>query len=490
MVHFSGIEEDFETWRNMGVEGWSYNNIQTTMSKLLISERGEKYFTKTNNSCSNNYKSVFSLAVDNICQRKLHEKAHKIYHPKLHITTLSPEMSTLAAAFTEGGEVMKRLGYDKVSFSSAYSTIKEGHRWSTFDGFLKPYLAQSNINMLLKSVVSKVLFSEKRRAIGVEIIKPTNQTVHVYSKNEIILCSGSINSPQILLLSGIGPHYQLQKFGIPLIKDLPVGLGLHDHLNIPLYVSIKNPISITMDKILSFSQLLHYVMFRKGHLASSGIVGVGSVSSNIGIVLFGLGSVNEDLLRRVANYKLDTFRSLFPFSKNSSQEGFVLLVSCLQPVSRGFVALQSSDPMQPPLIDPQYLSQKQDVVCMSDGVKFAARMMKTQPFQDLGARLHLPHLNECKHSTPHFEDDAYLECLVRTAAITGYHPAGTCKMGRTSDPTTVVDSFLRVHGTSGLRVVDASVMPTPISGHPNSIITTLAERAASFILNSTESDQL
>ncbi|GLH15729.1 Ecdysone oxidase [Gryllus bimaculatus] len=220
MVHFSGIEEDFETWRNMGVEGWSYNNIQTTMSKLLISERGEKYFTKTNNSCSNNYKSVFSLAVDNICQRKLHEKAHKIYHPKLHITTLSPEMSTLAAAFTEGGEVMKRLGYDKVSFSSAYSTIKEGHRWSTFDGFLKPYLAQ-----------------KKRRAIGVEIIKPTNQTVHVYSKNEIILCSGSINSPQILLLSGIGPHYQLQKFGIPLIKDLPVGLGLHDHLNIPLYGS-------------------------------------------------------------------------------------------------------------------------------------------------------------------------------------------------------------------------------------------------------------
>ncbi|XP_067009537.2 neither inactivation nor afterpotential protein G [Anabrus simplex] len=400
----------------------------------------------------------------------------------LHLTQADPEDSALTQAFLEAARILRTAG-EKLDFAPAQNTIHRGQRWSSIHAYLRPALGRPNLHVLLDTLVTKVLIKQNT-TIGVEIQSPDGHKQSIHAYREVILSAGAINTPQILMLSGIGPWQQLEQYGIEVIADLPVGFGLHDHLNLPLYVSITSPVSVTLSKMQRLPELWQYMTHGKGYLASSAILGVGSADPDLGLVLFGLGSTHEGLLRDIANFKSSTFRGLFPFSQNTSQEGFVLLASCLQPLSRGTVSIRSVDPTQAPVIDPQYLIHPYDVTCMTKAVRLAVRVVDMAPFQILGAKLHLPHLDECRHLVPDVRNDVYVECIVRTAAITGHHPAGTCKMGSPSDPATVVDPLLRVRGIAGLRVVDASVMPTPISGHPNSVLMAMADRAASLISNS------
>ncbi|XP_069696324.1 neither inactivation nor afterpotential protein G isoform X2 [Periplaneta americana] len=485
LLHYTGSKEDFARWERSGATGWSRSDLEPYISRML----GVEHTHTTHTSyCLNNYHSILMSAIPQKTSDIQH-KCHKDYkmvknnaRPMIHITEVDVSDSALGQAFLDAGKELAEE-YEDLSFSTAQSTVFKGQRWSSLDGYLRPVLGRSNLHVMLNTKVTKVVTDDTRSVQGVEIKVGEEPTTKLIKSNrEVVLSAGAINTPHILLQSGIGSRAQLQKHGIPLVSDLQVGYNLHDHLNLPLYVSLDSPVSVTLDKVQSLRQLWDYMIHGKGLLASSAVVGVGMAESDIGLMLFGMGSADERTLRDIANYKEETFRALFPFSNNTTQEGLVLLASCLLPSSRGTVTLSDVDPCSDPVIDPQYLQHPHDIACMIRSVQMVIRVSSSKPFQRLGAKLHLPVLDECQHLEVDPNNLPYLECLIRTAAITGYHVGGTCKMGSPHDETTVVDSLLRVRGLRGLRVMDASVMPTPITGHPNSIIIAMADKAADIIL--------
>ncbi|XP_049952888.1 neither inactivation nor afterpotential protein G-like isoform X2 [Schistocerca serialis cubense] len=353
-----------------------------------------------------------------------HKTTEKMQSQTIPLNTVDPEEMKLADAFLNAGKELE-LPSGEINFNLIQSTIHKGERWSSLHGYLLPALGQTNLEVLLNTAVSK----------------------------------------------------------IPVVSDLPVGMNLHDHMNMPLYVSIDAPYSVTIDKIKSVQQIWDYFFHGKGLFATTAVLASATLVPDAGLILFGLGSADEKILKDIANYKSDTFQGLFPLSHNSSQEGFVLLATCLTPQSRGRLWLNVSHLEGPPIIEPNYLSHSHDIPCMIKAINLAEKLVRTKAFQKLGAQLHLPVLSECRNLIPDVRDLLYLECIIRTAAVTAYHPGGTCKMGSLQDNSTVVDNLLRVHGVQGLRVMDASILPTPLSGHPNSVLIAMADRASSFILN-------
>ncbi|XP_049806506.1 neither inactivation nor afterpotential protein G-like isoform X1 [Schistocerca nitens] len=456
MVHSLGHPNDFKHWEENGAKGWGLSSMQTYLDKL-------------EGSCM-----PTTCGIKNgIC----HKTTEKMQSQTIPLNTVDPEEMKLADAFLNAGKELE-LPNGEIKFNLIQSTIHKGERWSSLHGYLLPALGQTNLEVLLNTAVSKVTVT-REAVTGVEL----DSGVRITARQEVVLSAGSINTPQILLRSGIGPRQHLDSLGIPVVSDLPVGMNLHDHMNMPLYVSIDAPYSVTIDKIKSVQQIWDYFFHGKGLFATTAVLASATLVPDAGLILFGLGSADEKILKDIANYKSDTFQGLFPLSHNSSQEGFVLLATCLTPQSRGRLWLNVSHLEGPPIIEPNYLSHSHDIPCMIKAINLAEKLVRTKAFQKLGAQLHLPVLSECRNLIPDVRDLLYLECIIRTAAVTAYHPGGTCKMGSLQNNSTVVDNLLRVHGVQGLRVMDASILPTPLSGHPNSVLIAMADRASSFILN-------
>lgn len=289
-----------------------------------------------------------------------------------------------------------------------------------------------------------------------------------------------------------------------MVANLPgVGKNLHGHFNTPMFVSIDPPLSVTADKIQSFSEIWKYLKNGEGFLSYLPMMGVAHTNENIAFILFGMGSTDEAALRAIANFKPETFRSLFPLYHNSSQEGFVFLSSCLQPKSRGTITLASNNHQTHPKINPNYLSQYDDIKCLQKAIRLSKEIIESPPFKKLNAKIHWPKLNQCELFD--LLSDEYLECWIRVGSLTGYHPGGTCKMG--NDDSSVVNEnlrfvifiikycsikknswFFRVKGIRGLRIIDASIMPSALTHFPNSALIAIADRAVSLILNKRHGD--
>ncbi|XP_071450197.1 neither inactivation nor afterpotential protein G [Hetaerina americana] len=489
MLHSLGHWEDFDKWKKKhGVSGWDASTLQPYMRRMLMTKNFE-----VEDSCA----PEDSMAGDNsICEDNRYHSHFELTPtsalPGVVVEVVNPKKSPIAKAFLDAGKELniesEKVGDLDYGFLPAMSTIALGQRWSSYHGYLKPVLNEPNIHVLLNTHVSKVIFSSSGNstptAIAVQLATRSknsqNKFETVYAKQEIILCAGAINSAQILLLSGIGPREHLEKLEIPVVADLPVGNNLFDHLNMPVYVSLESPVSVTKEKVMTLRTLWDYMINNKGILASSGVQGVGKVDPHSGLILFGMGST-DDALRDVANYRPDAFNSIFPLGHNISQEGMIILATCLQPNSRGTVRLKDASAFSNVLIDPQYLSRREDIDCTAKAVRLAVQVAESKSFQRLGAKVHLPKPPQCGNLSVNVMDDEYLECIIRTGAITGYHPGGTCKMGNANDPSAVVDNNLRVKRVRRLRVMDASVLPTSISGTPNSVLIAMAERAANLI---------
>ncbi|CAD1477551.1 unnamed protein product [Heterotrigona itama] len=172
---------------------------------------------------------------------------------------------------------------------------------------------------------------------------------------------------------------------------------------------------------------------------------------------------------------------MYPSYNNATREGFLLLSHCLQPKSRGSVSLKSSNIRRQPKIDPAYLKDYDDVLCSHRAINFAIQTVESPKFREYGAEVHHPDLEECRHLPRDYRDLEYTECVLRVAALTSYHVCGTCRMG--ADDRSVVDEKLRVRGVKRLRIIDSSVLPSPISGNPNSVVIAIAERASDVILD-------
>uniref|UniRef100_A0A182VWI7 Glucose-methanol-choline oxidoreductase N-terminal domain-containing protein n=1 Tax=Anopheles minimus TaxID=112268 RepID=A0A182VWI7_9DIPT len=505
MLHFTGIREDFDRWEQLGARDWNWHAMKPYLDKLHqpsggnidrydddddIQECNQELTGEELYETNNHYVSILSesdkQASINFCSRKMAtQKRHISTANRLHITEVDTRDSLLAKVFTEAPQELGR-GYH---FRPARYTIRNGIRWSSYHAYLRPAFGRPNLSILTSSSVAKVLFDESNRTKGVVVqtIGTDQPPVNIPVGQEVILSAGALHTPQLLKLSGIGPKLELQRHGIEVVHDSPaVGQNYFDHLNLPLFVSINATASVTVDKVLSVDTFLQYLKHGRGVLATTAIAGIGGPrDGQYGIILFGMGSVDEQALRHVSNMKQDTFRAFFPSYQNASQEGFLFLSTCHQPSSRGAIFLRDRHIDSVPFFNPNYLKNRDDIECMSKAIRLAARTVRTDAFRKIGAQLHWPHIKRCSNFGPPVNreeepSDRFLECILRTSALTGHHPGGTAAIG--SHGEAVVDNQLRVHGVHGLRVVDASVFPAPVSGTPNSVVIAVAERGSELIL--------
>ncbi|XP_036145743.1 neither inactivation nor afterpotential protein G isoform X4 [Monomorium pharaonis] len=409
-----------------------------------------------------------------------------------------PEEEYLTKAFVLAEESLK---LDNISLRKAMYTAKKGSRWSTLHAYLRKAWNRKNLHILMNTLVAKVLFKNDK-ADGIKVIYKDGSVGKIGVRKEVILCAGAINTPQLLLISGIGPASELNKhkvineniivrlfnfksdkydLQIPVVRDLSqVGRNLFDHLNVPVYVNLRERVSITLVKLQTVSEVFNYFAFGTGWLATNGVMGLGR-ANNSGLLLFGVASAEEKLLKAISNFETETYRSLFPSYNDSMHEGFIYLVTCLQPKSRGSITLRSSNIRDPPKINPAYLQDPDDITCTYRAINFALDTLDTRLFREYGAKVHIPDFEECRHLRQDYRDIDYSECVMRISGLTSYHPCGTCRLG--ADDNAVVDEELRIKGVSGLRIMDASVVPSPISGNPNSVLVAMAERASDIILD-------
>uniref|UniRef100_A0A182MCE4 Glucose-methanol-choline oxidoreductase N-terminal domain-containing protein n=1 Tax=Anopheles culicifacies TaxID=139723 RepID=A0A182MCE4_9DIPT len=464
MLHFTGIPEDFNRWEQLGARDWNWRAMKPYLDKLNYpSENSDHYEDDMQQDCNQeltgeelyetntHYASILSEsekhASISFCTRKVAtQQRHFSTANRLHVTEVDTRDSLLAKVFTEAPQELGH-GYH---FRPARYTIRNGIRWSSYHAYLRPAFGRPNLSILTSSSVAKVLFDETNRTKGVlvQTIGKGQPPVNVAVGREVILSAGAFHTPQILKLSGIGPKLELKRHGIELVHDSPaVGANYFDHLNLPLFVSINVTASVTVDKVLSVDSFLQYLKHGQGVLATTAIAGIGGPrDGQYGIILFGMGSVDEQALRHVSNMKQDTFRAFFPSYQNASQEGFLFLSTCHQPSSRGAIFLRDRHIDSAPFFNPNYLKNRADIECMIKAIRLAARTVRTEAFRKIGAHLHWPHIKRCSNFGPPVDSkeepsDRFLECILRTSALTGHHPGGTAAIGK--DGEAVVDNQLR-----------------------------------------------
>lgn len=336
-------------------------------------------------------------------------------------------------------------------------TQRHGRRWSAADAYLRPALRRPNLSVVTGALVERVDL-DGDRATGVTYRDASGTTHRVLAEREVILSAGAVNSPQLLMLSGIGDGEQLSEAGVTPRHELPgVGRHLQDHLASGLGVHCPQP--ITMVAAEGLPHVLRYLLLRKGMLSSNVAEGVAFLRSSAG-----LEAPDLELIFAPVPF-IDHGRTDPP------GHGITIGVVLLQPESEGRITLGSANPADPPVIDPGYLAAEADVRRLVTGLKLAHRLLETQALRPFAGGPMEPWSGAV--------DDESLAAHVRDHAETLYHPVGTCRMGTGGD--TVVDLELKVHGLQGLRVADASVMPRINRGHTQAPAYMIGEKAADLI---------
>jgi choline dehydrogenase len=437
MIYMRGQSRDYDHWRQLGLTGWGWDDV------LPFFKQHENHF----------------LGEDD------HHAAGgewRIEHPRVRWDLLD---AFRTAAEQAGIKRIDDFNTGDNEGSCAYHVNqKRGRRWSAARGFLKPVLNRQNLRLETECLVEAVSFDGKR-ANGVRFRK-NGEAKLARCRGEVIMAAGSIGSTQILQLSGIGPAAHLREHGIPIVLDKPgVGENLQDHLQLRMIYKVTGAVTLneTYASLPGRAKIfLDYALFRKGPLTMA--------PSQLGIF------TRSDKTRERANIQyhvqplsLDRFgEPLHAFP------AFTASVANVQPTSRGFVRLKSADPADKPAIQPNYLSTDEDKRVAVDSIRVTRNIVRQQALAPFKPEEYLP-------GAVADDDEAGLVKAAGEIGTTIFHPVGTAKMGLPSDPMAVVDGRLRVFGLQGIRVVDASVMPTITSGNTNSPTIMIAEKGAAMI---------
>ncbi|KAG7204872.1 hypothetical protein KM043_005272 [Ampulex compressa] len=465
MVATRGHRDDYDEWARMGNTGWSYDEVLPYFQKLEAV-------------------NIPNLQVDNAYRNK---------KGPMHIS-YAPFQTPLSIAFLRR---MEDVGYSRVDyngrnmigFSRVQATIWDGTRMSSNRAYLYSK-RRPNLFVSKKSLVHKILINEDtKEAFGVRF-KKNNEMITVYATKEVILCAGAIGSAQLLMLSGVGRIEDLQRLGIKVLEDLPVGHNLQDHVGFlgSTYV-VKEPIGILFSELdnLSYPYSADYYMHRKGPLTIPGgveAIGFANVDDcynsqalpNIEYLFLPLTFFN---LRKTMNDLglNEIFQSAFKDIKYNYT--YSVLTMLAKPESRGQLKLNSNDIKVAPSIYPNYLSSVEDRRILNEGVQQAIDFTERTSLKEFGAELYQTPLPNCAQYT--FNSPAYLQCAIKHMTLGMGHYTGTCAMGPKKDYNAVVNPQLQVFGIKKLRVVDGSIMPVIPRGHPTLPTLMIAEKGADMI---------
>ncbi|CAL8106812.1 unnamed protein product [Orchesella dallaii] len=466
MIYIRGNPHDFNNWANLsGDPGWAYENV------LPFFKKAEDYHGNWPNS-----------------------EFHGTGGP-LHVSKQSYQPGVdywLAAG--------KELGYDAVSDPNGHQvagfhpvdvTIWNGKRAGTYECYIKPALRRQNLQIYKYAHVTKIELDDNNRATGVTYVRD-GVFMKATARKEIIVSAGAVGTPQLLLLSGIGPEAHLRQHGITPKVDSPgVGQNLQDHVLTLVGPFLLNaPISFVAERDVTVAALLQYAFNRTGPVSSNAVAGIAFVNTskatadwpNIQLHYTPIGvrhGASEDLTVMFGLKPNVLMDYLAPYSKHDAN--FVLL-DLGHPESTGYLELRSNDPFAHPTIDPKYFESPGDMEAMVEAMKLVIKIFEeTKAYQSIGAKLAAKKLRRCaKHPD---RSDAYYECYIRHLTMTIYHPCCTAKFGRDDDPMAVLDTKLRVKGVKGLRVADASVMPRITNGNLNAPTIMIGEKVSKFILD-------
>ncbi|MEI9852700.1 MAG: GMC oxidoreductase [Sphingomonas sp.] len=340
------------------------------------------------------------------------------------------------------------------------TTTAAGRRCSAADAFLTPILKDPRLTLVTGATVSRVLF-EGARATGVEYLRDGKvETAH--AAREVVLAAGALVTPKLLMLSGIGPAGELARHGIALRHDLPVGRNLQDHVIVALAATADPGLGYAGEE-RGWRMLrngLRYLLFRDGPVASNGSEA--------------MAYVRVDEASPEADLQLYCVSILSPQAGAGSAHGVTLLANLLRPRSRGTVTLASADPADDPVIDLNWLSDPQDLAVLVKGLRYLRTVLGTAPLASVVRQELFPGEG--------VDTDEALGAMVRATAGTNYHPCGTCRMGAEDDPTAVLTPDLKVKGVDGLRVLDASMMPSIISTNLNATAMAVAAKGVDLMM--------
>jgi choline dehydrogenase len=436
MIYIRGHRQVYDSWQALGCPGWDYDALLPYFKKAQHQERGGNDYHGINgplNVADLREPNPLSVAFVNACA-------------EIGVT-LNPDFN---------GETQDGVGIFQV-------TQRNGERCSAAAAFLRPALSRSNLTVKTQAPVTEILITghgDKLRAQGVVYLQH-GQPQEVFAEQEIVLTGGAINSPQLLMLSGIGPASQLEALDIPVRVDLPgVGQNLQDHLSIFLAYYCNQPLSLENAK--TEAAMIDYQTHRRGPLTSNA------------------GEAGCFLRTKLTTGFPDLQIHFAPgwFLEHGAVQvdghGFTIAPTMVCPQSRGEITLSSRSPLAAPIIQPNYLQENADLEVLVEAFHLARRLAETSILRS--------------YISSEYEDligvttDTEIRDFIRRNAQTLYHPVGTCKMGQ--DPLAVVDPQLNVYGVAGLRVADASIMPLIPNGNTNAPAIMIGEKAADLLKNS------
>jgi choline dehydrogenase len=436
MVFARGNPQDFERWQEEGAAGWAYRHVLPYFRRAEQRAEG-----------ADEYRGA---------EGKLQVRCGTLQNP-LHRAWLEAGRQ---AGYAVTADVN---GYQQEGIGRLDMSVGDGQRCSTARAYLHPAMRRRNLSVHTQARATRILF-DGRSATGIAYRRGGQEFV-ARARREVLLCCGSINSPQLLKLSGVGPAAELRALGIPLVQDLPgVGENLQDHLEFYFQVACKEPVTL-YSSMNPWSKALigaRWLLFKDGVGASNQFETGGFIRSGVGVPY---ADIQYHFLPAAVSYD---------GSSLVSEHAFQAHVGPMRSQSRGWVRLASADPQAPPRILFNYMSRDEDWVQMRACVRLTREIFAQQAFDRYRGRELQPGAE--------VKSDAEIDAFIRERVQTAYHPSCTCKMGSAEDPLAVVDAEARVRGVAALRVVDSSIMPSVTTGNLNAPTIMIAEKASNHIL--------
>lgn len=469
-LHMRGSAGDYEPWHLKENDGWDWPTLK-------------EYFKKSE-------KIVDPFILNNPELRKEHGTEGEFVVDQLNFThtgiaeKLTDAYKELGLKYLDDLNGPTQLGVGKIR-----GGIHKGRRVSTATAFLNPVRERKNLKVMKYAFVKKLEIDAKNKTvIGVTLSLLYGDVESYFATKEVILSAGTVNTPKLLMLSGIGPRSLLKEKDIKVISDLGVGKNLQDHVRIPIPVTVDTGVERRGEEFWQ-KAAAEYLVDQTGPLTTNydqpNINAFLSVSDDNSLPDV---QIDHNYFLPNTSYVYSVCKDSWSFKDsickqfaefNKEKEMFIFFVALCRPHSRGYIEIRGKNPMEHPKIFTKYFNDKRDMDTFVKGVKKVMEIVNTPSFKDMKAEIKRIYFEGCDDFE--FESENYWECMAKTVTYHVYHPVGTAKMGNGKDSEAVVDSRLRVYGVKNLRVVDASVMPTIPSVNTNAATMMVAERAADFI---------